>query len=165
MCFVVQNHLGKGAAARPRCIPQAMALSGHLTRSRAIRPYRRSTTRGRLRSPCTHRLEGVPAPKTPDHFMETRKGAVALPFLGTIPSSRSLRAPCIPEHLRAAIGCSRPVWIFRDYPTFESCSLWINLLFFNEKWESVVMNMIKNKSADSVVGEKECDIADSTSLT
>lgn len=28
MCFVVQIHLGKGAAARPRCIPQAVALSG-----------------------------------------------------------------------------------------------------------------------------------------
>lgn len=28
MCVVVQHHLGKGAAARPRCIPQAMALAG-----------------------------------------------------------------------------------------------------------------------------------------
>src|SRR5690606_21098984 len=47
--------------------------------------------------PAPIALEGVPAPKTPDHFMETRKGAFALPFLGTIPSSRSLRAPCIPD--------------------------------------------------------------------
>lgn len=31
MCVVVQHHLGKGAAARPRCIPPAIALTGHRT--------------------------------------------------------------------------------------------------------------------------------------
>ncbi|MGF7210836.1 hypothetical protein GGE65_005448 [Skermanella aerolata] len=29
MCAVIPRHLGKGAAARPRCIPQAMALPRH----------------------------------------------------------------------------------------------------------------------------------------
>jgi hypothetical protein len=27
MCFVVQNHLARGLAARPRCIPQALAFT------------------------------------------------------------------------------------------------------------------------------------------
>lgn len=38
-----------------------------------------------------------------DHFMETRKGAFhCCPYLGTIPSSRSLCAACIPDQPSAA---------------------------------------------------------------
>ena len=79
MCFVVQNHLGKGTAARPRCIPQAVALSGRRTHFRASRSYRRSITRGRLRSPCTHRLGGRSCPQDPRPFHGDQPCAVWMP--------------------------------------------------------------------------------------
>jgi len=41
-----------------------------------IQTYRCLIPHRRLRSPCTHRLEGVPAPKTPDHFMETNPARI-----------------------------------------------------------------------------------------
>ena len=55
MCFVVQNHLGKGARCAPPLHPPGRGSVRGLTPSRANRTYRRSITRGRLRSPCTHR--------------------------------------------------------------------------------------------------------------
>ena len=55
LCFVVQNSLARGPAARPRCIPPASGSSWALNPIQSHRSYRRSTTRGRLRSPCTHR--------------------------------------------------------------------------------------------------------------
>lgn len=55
MCFVVQNHLGKGARCAPPLHPPGRGSVRGLTPSRASRTYRRSITRGRLRSPCTHR--------------------------------------------------------------------------------------------------------------
>lgn len=66
MCFVVQNYLGKGATAYPRCIPQAVALSWDRPHARASRTYRRSITRGRLRSPCTHRSKAFHGLRKPD---------------------------------------------------------------------------------------------------
>lgn len=55
MCFVVQNHLGKGARCAPPLHPPGRGSVRGSTPSRASRTYRRSITRGRLRSPCTHR--------------------------------------------------------------------------------------------------------------
>lgn len=55
LCSVVQNSLARGPAARPRCIPPASGSSWALNPIQSHRSYRRSTTRGRLRSPCTHR--------------------------------------------------------------------------------------------------------------
>jgi hypothetical protein len=118
MCFVVQNHLGKGAAARPRCIPQALAPSGHKTHSRASRPYRRSNTRRRFHSPCTHRPRsdhtlGTPTNRAPfgyRHFMETTssrpgKGAFALPFPWTHPIDQGAFVPLGTLTNPTRIGC------------------------------------------------------------
>lgn len=89
--------------------------------------YRRFTTRGRLRSPCTHRLGGRSCPQDPrpchgGHFMETnparfgcrhvmemissrpRTGAFALPFLGTIPSTKERVTPLGTPTNRPPIG-------------------------------------------------------------
>ena len=55
MCFVVQNYLGKGTRCAFPLHPSRRGPVRGLTPSRAIRTYRRSITRGRLRSPCTHR--------------------------------------------------------------------------------------------------------------
>ena len=65
-------HLGKGA----RCaLPLHPSGHGSFT---GIEPVSEPAKRiavpplaGDFASPCTLRLEGVPAPKTPDHFMET----------------------------------------------------------------------------------------------
>ncbi len=66
MCFVVQNHLGKGARCAPPSHPPGRGSVKGLTPSRASRTYRRSITRGRLRSPCTHRsLQEDQGPSSP----------------------------------------------------------------------------------------------------
>jgi len=75
--------LARGPAARPRCIPPALALLG-IEPIQSHQTYRRLTThKGAFASPL-HPIDlaGVPAPKTPDHFMETAssraKGVPAL---------------------------------------------------------------------------------------
>ena len=68
MCGVLYRILAREPAARSRCIPLAMHLPGYRTHSRASRPYRRSITRGKLRSPCTHRLGSILHPQDPRPF-------------------------------------------------------------------------------------------------
>ena len=60
----------QGGRCAPPLHPPGRGSVRALNPSRAIRTYRRSITRGRLRSPCTHRHGGVPSPKTPAHSME-----------------------------------------------------------------------------------------------
>ena len=55
MCGVLHRNLGKGARCALPLHPSGLGSSWVLNPSRAIRTYRRSITRGRLRSPCTHR--------------------------------------------------------------------------------------------------------------
>ena len=83
MCEVVPRILAREPAARSRCIPPAMALPGFLP-IQSHQTYRRFTThKGAFGAPL-HPIDlvGVPAPKTPDHFMETSstraKGVPAL---------------------------------------------------------------------------------------
>ena len=145
MCGVLHRNLGKGARCALPLHPSGPGSFWALNPSRAIRTFRRSITRGRLRSPCTHRSfqedQGLSRPLKPtrrtwrrasppapnhaqttgrsisnqgslraptdtpmrtsskplhgDGFIATRKGAFhSYPFLGTNPSSSSLRAPC-----------------------------------------------------------------------
>lgn len=66
MCFVVQNHLGKGARCAPPLHPPGRGSVRGFTPSKASRTYRRSITRGRLRSPCTHRSKTFHGLRKPD---------------------------------------------------------------------------------------------------
>ena len=115
MCVVVPHILARGPAARPRCIPPAIGSLRVLNPSRAKRPYRRSITRGGLRSPCTHRLGGRSAPKTPDHVMETissrpGKGARrSCPSHGPIPSTKGRVTPLGTPTKPPRIGCRQRV--------------------------------------------------------
>jgi len=79
-----------------RCAPP-LHPPGHgshraLNLLRASRPYRRSNTRGRLRSPCTHRSKGVPA------LVKSR------------PTLRSLDAAILPkmDHSQGPIATPEP---------------------------------------------------------
>ena len=79
--FAYPTISARGPAARPRCIPPACGALPASSHQRTSGPYRRSITRGRLRSPCTHRhsgriaapvnplagLEALPAPPAPNH--------------------------------------------------------------------------------------------------
>jgi len=47
-------------------------------------------------SPGPHRLRSVPAPETPDHFMETGKGAFALPLPWAHPIDQEPSCPLEP---------------------------------------------------------------------
>lgn len=57
MCFVVQNPLGKGAAAHPRCIPQAHGSVNSSSIVRVVRGYSRTDTHSThsrsARGPCS----------------------------------------------------------------------------------------------------------------
>jgi hypothetical protein len=73
MCFVVQNHLGKGSRWRaPVASPRAWLFQGiePIQSQENVSPFNHS--QGRLRSPL-HPIDmgAFCAPKTPDHFMET----------------------------------------------------------------------------------------------
>lgn len=94
--------LARWPAARPRCIPPA---GGSF---RALNPFQSQQTVSpikhsarRLRSPCTHRLEGVPAPKTPDHAMEA---------ISWRPTLRGLDAAILPkmDHSQGRIAAPEP---------------------------------------------------------
>ncbi len=128
MCFVVQNHLGKGARGAPPLHPPGRGSVRGSTPCQSqqnVSPFNHSRETSLSLHPSilsggsgaivplethSHRLAVASPirgafllPRYPhDHFMETtssrpQKGAFALPFLGTIPSSRRLRAPCIPD--------------------------------------------------------------------
>lgn len=69
LCDVIHRHLGKGEPAARSPVPSPTGSGS----SRASSPLRKPQERvavpsraRRLRSPCTHRPRGVPAPKTPD---------------------------------------------------------------------------------------------------
>lgn len=93
--------LARGPAARPRCIPPAMARFRAFSPSRAIRPYRRSITRGKPSAlPAPHRSlredqEAIAPLGTHSHRL-----AVASPLGQELPSSpktpmtTSWRPPC-----------------------------------------------------------------------
>lgn len=106
VCCTTTHPWEGGPLRAPVPSPPAMAFLGALSPGQATEPFRRFITRGRLRSPCTHRREGVPAPKTPDHFMETRKGAHRrYPYLGTIPATKGPSCPCGTLTNPSRIGC------------------------------------------------------------
>ena len=102
MCFVVQNHLGKGARCAPPLHPPGLWLL------QGIEPVAEPVERIAVPSlaedfalPAPIDLAGVPAPKTPDHFMETTssrpgKGAFALPFPWTHPIDQEPSCPLEP---------------------------------------------------------------------
>lgn len=103
MCFVVQNHLGKGARCAPPLHPPGLGSVRALSPSRASRTYRRSFTRGRLRSPCTHRHGGRACPQDPspfhgDDFIETKgKEHSRCPSLEPSHRPRSVSRPWNPD--------------------------------------------------------------------
>lgn len=86
------TRLARGPAARPRCIPPTSGSFRALNPFQSHRSYRRSTTRGRLRSPCTHRS-----------FQEDH-GAIAP--LGTTRKAWRLASPPAPNHARTS---GRPI--------------------------------------------------------
>lgn len=108
--WIFQWYLGKGNSLRvSRCIP-----SGNVS-FRALNPARDKRTFSRS---ITNRVSIPATPDTPirtssrpfhgDDFIEskgrscpctilTRKGAVALPFLGTIPSTKGVSRPWSPD--------------------------------------------------------------------
>lgn len=88
LCFVVQNSLARGPAARPRCIPPASGSFRALNPFQSHRSYRRSSTRGRLRSPCTHRS------------FQDDHGAIAP--LGTSRRAWRSASPPAPNHAQTA---------------------------------------------------------------
>ena len=92
MSVVVPQHLARGPAARPRCIPPASGSFWELNPIQSHRSYRRSTTRGRLRSPCTHRS-----------FQEDH-GAIAP--LGTTRRAWRRASPPAPNHAQTS---GRPI--------------------------------------------------------
>lgn len=116
--------MARGPAARPRCIPPAHGSS------RASSPFRSQQTvspvdhsQGHFALPAPIDSEGVPAPETPDHFMETNrppfgyrhfmettssrpgKGAFALPFPWTHPIDQGAFEPLGTLTNPARIGC------------------------------------------------------------
>lgn len=117
MCFVVQNHLGKGARCAPPLHPPGCGSVRALNpfqSQKIVSPINHSQGLEKCLSTCTEPCTNVwpsdhqsgersCSPRYPhDHFMETissRPGRELsrYPVLGTIPSSRSLRAPCIPD--------------------------------------------------------------------
>lgn len=120
MCFVVQNHLGKGARCAPPLHPPGLwllqgiepipepveriavpSLAGvwppaPTTREEPPRSPKTPMAGETSLSPGPHRLRSVPAPETPDHFMETGKGAFALPFPWTHPIDQEPSCPLEP---------------------------------------------------------------------
>jgi hypothetical protein len=113
MCFVVQNILARWPAARPRCIPPACGSRQGIEPSRAKERIAVQSLAGDFALPAPIDLAGAPLKPTrtvwplhhqsgarscsPDTPMTTswrrlhrdrRKGAFALPFLGTIPSTK-----------------------------------------------------------------------------
>lgn len=144
MCFVVQNHLGKGTRCAPPLHPPGRGSF------RALSPFQSHQTvspvnhsRGRLRSPCTLRSGGYRAALNPlagpgelplhpaphhaqascpldrqsrersccpryphDHFMETRKGAFALPLPWSHPIDQRAFKPLGTLTSPARIGCT-----------------------------------------------------------
>lgn len=87
MCAVVPRHLGKGAAARPRCIPQLWRIRRHRALSAPVKrpPFHRD--RVRLRSPpCTpmRKERSCPLPS------QTRSGG---PTVRRLDTRQGFRAP------------------------------------------------------------------------
>ena len=87
MCGVLHRNLGKGARCALPLHPSGLGSSWVLNPSRAIRTYRRSITRGRLRSPCTHRSKGL------SHPLETHSHRLA----GAPPITGASRLPRYPH--------------------------------------------------------------------
>ena len=69
MCGVVHRNLGKGTRCASPLHPSGLGSFRGSTPFQSHRSYRRSTTRGRLRSPCTHRSfqedQGLSRPSKP----------------------------------------------------------------------------------------------------
>jgi len=117
MCVVLQHHLGKGARCAPPLHPPGRGSSRALNpfqSQKIVSPINHSQGLEKCLSTCTEPCTNVwPSDHQSgerscshryphDHFMETissRPGRELsrYPCLGTIPSSRSLRAPCIPD--------------------------------------------------------------------
>jgi len=111
-CVLYYNTiLARGLAARPRCIPQAVALPGHRTHSRARRSYRRSITRRAWRSA---------SPPAPNHARTsgrpiTNQGSVPAPpdtpmTISSRPTLRGLDAAILPkmDHSRGSVATPKP---------------------------------------------------------
>ena len=105
------------------------SLARTVNPSRASRTYRRSITRGRLRSPCTHRLAGVPALQDLGPFHGDQPSADWMPirsFVTRYPRQftetklsclETTKEPSCPFGLRCRlVPCSPAPWVFRATP-------------------------------------------------
>lgn len=113
MCFVVQNHLGKGARCTPPLHPPGLwLLQGIEPVAEPVERIAVQSLAGDFALPAPIDLAGVPAPKTPDHFMETNPARIgcrqrvgAGPDQGAIaPTLNPLAGPGdMPLHLHRAM--------------------------------------------------------------
>lgn len=108
--WIFQWYLGKGNPLRvSRCIPSGPVSFRMLSPARDRRTFSRSIT-NRVSVPATPNtpMRTSSRPLHGDEFFEskgrsdpyailTRKGAVALPFLGTIPSTKGVSLPWNPD--------------------------------------------------------------------
>lgn len=111
MCFVVQNHLGKGARCAPPLHPPGLWLrQGIQPTPKPLKRFAARPRAGDITLPAPIDTEGVPAPVTLDQFMEMPsagpwKGSLALPCPGRIPSTKGPSSPCGTLTNPARIGC------------------------------------------------------------
>ena len=144
LCFVVQNSLGRGPAARPRSIPPALALRSASSRIRAIKTYRRSSLAGlgdvplHLHRTMHDRLPGQSAlgkeppssPKTPMaiSWRPGKERTRRCPSMGPTHRPKTLRGlwtpdqPCadwmraiLPKMDHGGVGCPAEVVIGENY--------------------------------------------------
>ena len=107
MCVVLQHILARGLAARPRCIPQAVALSWDRPHPEPAERIAVPSLAGDFALPAPIDLAGVPAPKTPAHSMEATswrrlhrdqgRELSCCPFPGPIPSTNEPSRPWNPD--------------------------------------------------------------------
>ena len=117
MCFVIQNILARWPAARPRCIPPACGFGLALSHPKP-KTYRRFTTRKETSLSLHPSIKGRSCPceiltiSWRRLHRDRKKGAFALPFLGTIPSTKGrfipLGTPTNPSRIGCRSGLSRP---------------------------------------------------------
>ena len=93
--------MARGPLRAPVASPRPWLLQGVEPVPEPIDRIADQPLAGDFALPAPIDLAGVPAPKAPDHFMETTssrpwKGAFALPFLGTIPSTKEQSRPLEP---------------------------------------------------------------------
>lgn len=88
----------QGGRCAPPLHPPGRGSSRVLNPFQSHRPYRRSTTRGRLRSPCTHRLGGRSCPQDPRPFHGDQEGSVRAALPWSHPTDqRACRTPWNPD--------------------------------------------------------------------